>query len=369
MEVMSLETRDARSQALKEGGRAICPRTFAMKAEYRRSAVYVLAAMLLIPLIGWWLRDLMPARDPKPSWVLLGLWSVMALGPLGVLRWRMRVDEFGISRRWFVRWDLWSWQAFEEGRVLDVEDSSSTFLLPEKGPWARKLTIGLIEEPECEQVLAMIDRVRTRSDLTLPQDLRLRCGLRQHVFIEPGSFLVRYRGEETRYAWNDVKILRIRRRDRRRRDFNTLDLVLPDRIIRFTVRHQQGQTIRSWSGFDGAATPSAEVLAAMLERCIASDRVQVTALDQAPLTIAEWEDQRLTLARQGYELKLFLRVIAAVGAVLSAWILVELYRDFSSGIRLLIMSHVLVLIWAVAYAFERNHRRAVAELDSHVPEH
>jgi hypothetical protein len=366
---MSLATEYARPHPTFEGGRAIAPRTFAMKSEFRRCAIYALAAMLLIPLVGWWRRTLRPDDNSGAPWAPLVICSVMALGPIGILRWRLRVDESGISRRRLIGWDLWPWQTFALGRVLDAENSSGSFILPEKRLWNRKLSIALIDDDDCLRVQAMIDQVRVRSEPTLPGELRLRSGFRQQFVIDPGCLVVRDRKEECRYGWNEVELLRIRRRTRTRRDFSSLELVLPGRVVQFSVRHHQGQMIRSWSGLDGSPTPSAEVLSGVLERCVSPDRVQVTALDESPRTITEWEDQRSILVRRGQELKLLNRMIVGCGAVLLGLIAFELYRDRSSAIGLLIMSPMLVLIWAVVRMLDRERKSAESALESQIPEH
>jgi hypothetical protein len=221
---MSTESRVDQPSVPKQTARPTQPLVFKMRAEFRRSAVYLLIGMALIVAVCCVIVYFFPAGSQRPAipFVLPGL------APIAVFGWRLRVDASGIARRRLFRWDLWPWEAFERGKVLDSEGESTSYLLPDKPFWARKLTLDLLEDSDCEQVASMIDRIRVRPDLDLPAELTLRYGHRKEALIAPGGLLLRDRGEETRYSWNDVQTLRIRRRDNRRRDFESLDLVLPD---------------------------------------------------------------------------------------------------------------------------------------------
>ena len=127
----------------------------------------------------------------------------------------------------------------------------------------------------------------------------LKFGFRKEVVIVPGGLFLREKGEESRYGWNEVQTLRIRRHSRIRRDFRSLDIVLPDRVVTFSARRHDGSLIRSWSGTGGHETPTAEVLAGVLEQMIRKDRVQVISMTDAPATLEEWQDRRSSLDKKG----------------------------------------------------------------------
>jgi hypothetical protein len=72
----------------------------------------------------------------------------VAIGAIGVVRWRLKVDDRGIWRRRLLGWDFWPRKAFEEGRVLEGEDASTSYIFRDKPFWARKLSVDLLAEDE-----------------------------------------------------------------------------------------------------------------------------------------------------------------------------------------------------------------------------
>ena len=187
-------------------------------------------------------------------------------------------------RRWRLWiWDSWAWEAFEQGMVLDSEAESTSYLFPQKPFWTRKLDLGLLEDADRQRVESLITGVRLRPALDLPSELALRYGFRKDVLLAAGGLLLRDHGDETHYNWKEIRNLRIRQYDRSRRDFKSLELILTDRVLNFSVRRHDGQLIRSWSGTRGHATPSAEILLGVLERWVPADRIDVTSLTDPPL--------------------------------------------------------------------------------------
>jgi hypothetical protein len=63
------------------------PMTLALAPEYRRSAVYGMIGLVLIPVIAWSLRDVLPRRGPATFIAVQALVVVIGFGPV-VLRWR-----------------------------------------------------------------------------------------------------------------------------------------------------------------------------------------------------------------------------------------------------------------------------------------
>ena len=320
---MSCELRD--SQVGDRPGTELLaePKCFALMPGIRRSAIYVLVGLALILVVRWWLREIRPLRGVGE--VVFGAVTigVIATGVAAVLRWRLRVDDRGISRRRLLGWDLWPWEAFEEGRVVEGEDASNSYICREKPLWARKLSLGLLEEEVQENLVRIIQRFIARPPASpLPADLHIRFAFRKEALIAREGLLIRNRGEETRYAWREVQVLRIRRRYRTRNDFSSLEMVLPDQTVKLQVSHPNGQAARSWTGVRGSTLPTPTVVAGVLERYVPSDRVQVTALREPPKTLVEWQDRRALLERHGRDLRSLRWIIvgsglgfAAVGAV------------------------------------------------------
>ena len=340
-----------------------------MRSEFRRCAVYVLIGAALLPGIRWAARDLLPPRAGEP-WSGLFACSLPALGAIAALRWRLRVDSSGVARRRLIWWDLWPWQAFEHGKVLDVEGTSTTYILPEKPFWARKLTLDLLEDSDRARVEAIVEALRVRPAPLLPDELALRYGFRKEILIAPGGLLLRDGGDETRYRWAEVQAIRIRRADHRRRDFKTLEIELPDRVVTLSARLHQGQTVRSWQATRGGrTTPSAEVVAAVLERFVAPDRVQIDALDKAPLTMDQWTARRAVLVKQKREMRVMRRILWGGGVLMLLVSLSDYHRGVFAVAGMASLSAVAIgLFFLVVRYIERDQDEQIARLEAELPE-
>jgi hypothetical protein len=338
-----------------------------MRPELRRSAGYVVIGMMVIPVIRWALRDFFPLAEGEP-WRTLIPCSLPALVAIAALRWRLRLDSSGIARRRFIGWGLWPWEAFQQGKVLDAEGTSSTYIHPEKPFWARKLTLDLLEDSDRARVEASVEAVRVQPALELPDDIALRYGFRKEILIAPGGLLLRNGGDETRYRWNEVQAIRIRRADHRRRDFESLEIELPDRVVTFSVRLNQGQTIRSWSATRGGKTCSAEVIAAILERFVRRDRVQIDSLDKAPLTMDQWHARRGHLEKQKRDMR-GMRRILWIGAVLMLLVSLSQYRRGAFAVLGMASSSgaAIGLFFLVFRYIERDQQEELAELEAQMP--
>jgi hypothetical protein len=78
---------------------------------------------------------------------------------LAVWRYAVRIDDDGIWRRRFVRWDLWPWTAFAEGKIEDRLEPDS-FLFPEKPWYWRRLNLDVLAERDRSLVRDQICRFR-----------------------------------------------------------------------------------------------------------------------------------------------------------------------------------------------------------------
>jgi hypothetical protein len=339
---------------------------FKMRAEFRRAAVYFgLGMALVVACIGaiWYLV-------PGKSWGQAVPFALLALASVAVTRWRLRVGESGIARRRHFRWDLWPWEAFEQGNVLDSEGEPAAYVFPQKPFWARKLNLALLEDVDREQVEAIIAGRRLIPAVDLPTELTLKYGFRKEALIAPGGLLLREHGSESRYAWNEAQVLRIRRHGRRRRDFESLEIVFPDRVVSFAFRRKDRQLIRSWSGARGCTTPTGATLAGVLERMIPPDRVQIISMSDAPVTIEEWQDRRSILDKKGREVTFMWRFIWGAAALMLLHSLSSYGRGIIWVIGIMVMyAPALGLAVIVARYIEQDHRNESAELEAQKPGH
>jgi hypothetical protein len=346
------------------------PLILRMRPEFRRSAIYVLAAMALIPTIRWLARDWLPAREPDGQAILLGIWSLMALGPIGVLRWRLRIDGRGIARRRLLGWDLWPWDAFEQSRVLDGEDDGAAYLLPEKPRWSRKLSLDLLDPDDHRLVADILGRIRVRPPApAAPGEVHVRYGFGREAFIGPRELILVGSGEARSYAWDAVRLLRIRRRDHDRLDFSSLEIELPDQTVAFRITHQHGQAIRSWSTPRGSDPTGPEVLAEALARYVPTDRVLISALSGPPRTRAEWLARRAQFEKRAREFVVLRRIFLGAGALLVHVILAYAGAGWwPTSVYLVLIAVQWSLFWAILLHAERLEQRSRAELESCIPD-
>ncbi len=348
--------------------RPLEPLVFKMRPEFRRSVVYVEIAILTIAGVRFAFDDFFPERDGG-RWEPLIPFMLIAVAALVPFRWRLRVDSSGIARRRLFGWELWPWASFEQGKVLDVEGRPTTYFLPEKPFWARKLSLELLDDNDRAQIEAVIDRLRVRPALPLPSDVAFRYDFRKEAVVSPGGILVRERGEETRDDWKQVNTLRIVRQERRRRDFQSLEIVLPDRVVKLSLNRNRGE-IRSSSASRDVPVPDAESLAAFLERFVPHERIRIVSLRDAPLTVLEWHDRRSILAERSRDLKNLRRILCVAAIVLLLVPLVDYSRGIFHVVAMMILCAVSpVIFFLVLLYVEREHREEVAELETQMPDH
>src|SRR5262245_41855020 len=124
------------------------PRILTLAPQYRRIGVYLLLGFLasLGTTVGLELAGL------GHGWGHAALGAVvlgaLTLGPaLVVLRQLLRVDLDGVSRRRFLSWDLWSWEAFATGQIQQGPALDS-FVDPKKPVWRRHLFLEFLADED-----------------------------------------------------------------------------------------------------------------------------------------------------------------------------------------------------------------------------
>ena len=82
------------------------------------------------------------------------------------LRWKLRVDQDGVSRRLFFRWDVWRWTDLASGQILKLHPY--TLCDPNRVWWRRKLRLGYMDSGDIEEVISVIN---THYQLPPPPDV------------------------------------------------------------------------------------------------------------------------------------------------------------------------------------------------------
>lgn len=93
-------------------------------------------------------------------------------------RWRIRVDELGVTRRRFICWDRWPWDAFQSGVIR--KSSPFSYEWPGKRPWWNANLSFTFVEPEHREILANVTRrfwtPRTEEPPAPPSEMTIRWG-------------------------------------------------------------------------------------------------------------------------------------------------------------------------------------------------
>jgi hypothetical protein len=279
---------------------------------FRPAAQWLLLAAGAV-VVGWFVGltvwGLAATRLGVPVPGPLGLAFIFLVPFLPALvfsRCAVRMDEEGIWRRRFFRWDLWPWTAFAEGKIEDAL-GADCFLFPEK-PWhGRRLNLGVLPERNRRLIRDQIRRFRQWREIRLPEEVTINFDWRRHARFTPaGVYLWRARKEPRFVGWSEVGPIKLRRLDHDRRDFRWLlfrpagshwHIVLLHGGEKSYWQHPASKFFAvggtRWRG------ASAEVLAAFLEKHVPPEQLHIDALRGAPASLAECE-RRLAEIEKNY---------------------------------------------------------------------
>jgi hypothetical protein len=269
-----------------------CPLELRLAPEYRRSAVYAALGVILITAT---LVELRLAQLNNGRWVdqiiFLSFFAVPAFVLLVLaLRYRIRIDQHGVWRRRLVRWDLWPWEAFEQGRVrYGTLGDQLTF--PEKPWYSRTISASLLGKAERAAYERAIAWYFVPPPLPEPPEaMTVQIGLGPELDLSADGirFTKRLNEEARLVRWDDVERAEVVRSSRDRPDFAFLELHLPAPIGLVRLK---GRGFRMTGG-------EPEMIAPFLERHLGDARFQVTALRGPPADVAE-ADRRLARLEKG----------------------------------------------------------------------
>ena len=293
------------------------PVYFRLAPEYRRCGIYLLIGYLIFVGTSIVLHQLSLARDAVQVFVVPFVLAIPMLGTALLIGcYLLRVDDQGIWRRHFFRWDLWPWQAFATGQIRQGVGKDS-YVFPSKPWWNRVMFFDFLREDEREHLAELVRRAWTPPPPpVLPAELTIKFGLpRRWVRLsEKGIQVGKGKQDSGRsYPWTAVIRVRITRLDHARRDLRQAELILPEGARPILLVIQKGRPL--WTG----AEP--QVLAAFLERAFPRDRLLVTAMTGPPRSVAEADWRLLDVDRIDRETKQLAWItvpglLAAIGCLL-----------------------------------------------------
>jgi len=304
-------------------------RFFRLARQYRRSAVYVFVGAILAGGAAWAVHPIVQQQKgvngPQGGPYFIGVVFVtLATGLcLVAFRWRLRVDCRGVARRRLWRWDLWPWEAFQDGRIRKGA-SFYRFTWPDKRPWCdRTLSLELLDDSDRDALRELCGRLCVAPPAPeAPDAITLRFGLSGWARFTPEGIFVDKQGFKPDYPWSDVTALRIVRLEHDRHDFHRVEIELPDRTIKL-FRHKGNPT---WRGAEAAAIAALLRLRVPAERTlIAASHGRPGSLKEADYRLAEIEKRRRQLQRGK---RLILAFTAAIGV---AGVLVALGCSMPAG--------------------------------------
>lgn len=256
------------------------PREYAIRPELRRCCWYGIVGVFVVAGCLWAFRHFLGLPQPSiaetaPLWCVGGV--IIAVLLIG-LRWRLRIDRYGLWRSFFFSWEQWAWEDFANGNIQ--KQRGATLYNANRPWWNRTLRFGLIAPADIAEVYAAInEHFELPAPPELPDSAVINYGLfhRNSVTLCSEGLKVRHGVDEFEYEWSDVRDVHMLREEPLRRDFSSLLVTLPDREIELKVVRTQHTSHDNWSG------ATREVVAAYLVRHAPAQTVHIDVAGE-PIT-------------------------------------------------------------------------------------
>lgn len=313
--------------------------------DYRRSAWYVLAAVLPLMLVCCSVSRL-NGESMAGAAARCSMFLLLAAAMVVPLRWATRIDRQGIARRFLFRWDFWPWTDMASGRIQ--KRHSCAFYDPERPWWRRKLTLGYMADADIALAVQRINRhYRLPAPPPLPEELEIKYGFRRRARLDGKGIELQSPRELRVYLWKEVCRLHVTREDPIRRDFRSLELVLPDRAIELKLISHEYGTSPSWGG------ASAELINEFFLRHVPADRIEADVVGGRPARRSDVERQ---IGRAREQIRVFRRCHVIYLTLLVGW---SAWAAVTNGILCAVcMAGLGVLLFVPVFLFMDRHLRA-----------
>ncbi len=325
---------------------------FRIAPELRRCCYYWIVGTLIIDAGIYYALHVVagrPFENLVAGWVVSGIAALATIVPL---RWKLRVDGQGIRRHLLFRWDLWSWDDMASGRLKKTQ--SHTILDPARPWWRRTLTFGFMTPENIQIVVKAINaHYQLPAPPELPERLKIKYGFRRSAMFDQDGVHFRIKGLEKAYPWRDVQNVFIIRVDPLRRDFWSMQIILPDEEMEFKfITHQHG-TSPSWRG------ASAELINEFLHHHVQIERISV-AISGEPIANREQLERKLReLEKSGRSMRVMAGILLILipSFLLWIWITASFAGALAMGALLALPSPAVIWVY-------RLHRARIKELKS-----
>lgn len=192
------------------------------------------------------------------------------------MRWWMRVDSTGISRRQMFRWRTWTWEKFASGTVRAGRYYGS-FVFTRRKSLGRYLSLSYLDNEGQQYMLTLCERVWVRPEVRAPEVLDIKPGApivrpftRKRIRASNGGLEITTPQRTFAYRWTDVRRLVFFRRSHLHATFVNLELHLPHGVEKLRVEPQYD--FKQWAG------PAADVVARFFQNHVSADRIVNCAL-------------------------------------------------------------------------------------------
>lgn len=288
-------------------------REFSLAPELRRASYIAIAGVsfcaVVVAAIGLAFKNENAARD-----ALVILTVVFAVGAFlfwWVRHFRYRIDERGLHRRLFFRWQTWTWDTFGTGNVRRGQRRWS-FVFPDLPLHRRKLSFAVIGEENAEWVLAeclkhwaslpppaVPDRIELVPGAPLAQLFTSR-----RIYADARGLVLTSRTSSRVYGWRDVKRCLIFRQSHEHDGFIELRLEFPDESIVLVVDPKND--IKQWKG------PKSDIVSEFIKQHVAPDCIVNASIAGAALSLLEVDARIERVQRIIAEYKKLVRLVIIV---------------------------------------------------------
>jgi hypothetical protein len=287
-------------------------REFALAPKLQRCCWYVIAAWPALAVVFLLVARFCAGRGPGDITFGLVLFSLLAAAPAVLLRWRVRTDDQGVSRRLVWRWDLWTWTDLASGRIRKLHPYK--LLDPARPWWRQTLNLEFVGSEVRQELLAQINsHYQLPPPPAVPDSLTIRYGFR-HKLIFDAKGIRHFVGRvPTYYPWSEIAHARITRMDPLRRDFSGLIVVLPDREIELKI-------VGDSPNWRGAAS---EEINEYLRHNLPADRIEAAIAGEPPRKRAQIERGLLAAKRNARDFRIVMAVFLPLMVGVLIWIAIQ----------------------------------------------
>ncbi len=326
------------------------PKEYRLAPTLRRSCWYVIVSIPLILFAITWVKPSIEHAHDKVFFhvIMSGIFLGIAVLTTIPLFWKIRLDEKGISRFSFFRWDFWSWDDIASGRIKKTDLEIVGTLCDSSRSFGNRSLVLHLTLKEYQEVLAAInEHCQLPPPPEIPESIIVENPF-YHVatFDQTGIHRI-VRKKKQDYLWDDVIDVHIFRVEPLCRYFTQIVITLPD-----------DESKRNEIIFMRGMVPKPEELNELLHEKVSPDKIHVSLVGQ-PLTKRRHIERRLKFVKK--EQRSILKSIP-VFFIISIGILVWAfyYGDLQMKLTIGFFTPILPIAFGMMY---RTYSKELQELE------